>query len=282
VKNLKLAFICFSATVCLSSVQAGRLIKDRFPLVNLLSVLDTEKIQVKVAYSSPDNFTGKKLLSYPENICYLSREAAVALKKINAELNKRNYALRLHDCYRPYRASQELYEWARVGAQVPVTDQIRRWRYFNNPLLYFGFKYSPDPLSSELNILGRFRSFELLNLQLIAPAYLQNGIHYASRHASGSTVDVSLLKILHGKDGKVSFEEVPMGTEFDSFESLSDWSAQFKDPQINKNREILRQAMNSRFRPYQKEWWHWTLRGEPFRDQYFNCPVQSQITLPCR
>jgi D-alanyl-D-alanine dipeptidase len=28
------------------------------------------------------------------------------------------------------------------------------------------------------------------------------------------------------------------------------------------------------FRAYPKEWWHFTLRNEPFPDTYFDVPVQ--------
>ena len=39
---------------------------------------------------------------------------------------------------------------------------------------------------------------------------------------------------------------------------------------------LLAAAMRRRgFRGYDKEWWHFTLRGEPFPDTYFDFPVQS-------
>ena len=28
------------------------------------------------------------------------------------------------------------------------------------------------------------------------------------------------------------------------------------------------------FRPYKKEWWHFTLAGEPFPDTYFDFPIR--------
>jgi D-alanyl-D-alanine dipeptidase len=38
---------------------------------------------------------------------------------------------------------------------------------------------------------------------------------------------------------------------------------------------LLATAMHHRgFRGYDKEWWHFTLRGEPFPDTYFNFPVK--------
>ena len=42
------------------------------------------------------------------------------------------------------------------------------------------------------------------------------------------------------------------------------------------NRMILRSAMMRHgFRPYNNEWWHFTLRNEPYPDTYFDFPVRQ-------
>ena len=39
---------------------------------------------------------------------------------------------------------------------------------------------------------------------------------------------------------------------------------------------ILRKAMMRHgFKPYDCEWWHFTLNNEPYPDTYFNFPVKS-------
>ena len=44
-----------------------------------------------------------------------------------------------------------------------------------------------------------------------------------------------------------------------------------------KNRMILREAMlRHGFKPYECEWWHFTLKDEPFPDTYFNFPVATE------
>ena len=49
-------------------------------------------------------------------------------------------------------------------------------------------------------------------------------------------------------------------------------------PQARANRLLLANAMRARgFIPYSKEWWHFTLRNEPFPDSYFDFPVQLNI-----
>jgi zinc D-Ala-D-Ala dipeptidase len=86
-------------------------------------------------------------------------------------------------------------------------------------------------------------------------------------HSRGSTIDLTLAHA----DG----HELDMGTPFDFFSPKS-WPA---DPtvgaEVHKNRMLLAAAMHRHgFRGYDKEWWHFTLRGEPFPDTYFNFVVK--------
>jgi D-alanyl-D-alanine dipeptidase len=88
-----------------------------------------------------------------------------------------------------------------------------------------------------------------------------------SGHSRGSTIDLTLARA----DG----HELAMGTPFDFFSPKS-WTA---DPTISAeqhaNRMVLAAAMRRRgFRGYDKEWWHFTLRDEPFPETYFDFPVR--------
>jgi len=88
-----------------------------------------------------------------------------------------------------------------------------------------------------------------------------------SRHSSGATVDMTLAT----KDGR----ELDMGTPFDFFSPKS-WTADSSvTPEQHKNRMLLGAAMRRHgFRGYDKEWWHFTLRGEPYSGTYFDFPVR--------
>jgi zinc D-Ala-D-Ala dipeptidase len=88
-----------------------------------------------------------------------------------------------------------------------------------------------------------------------------------SGHSRGSTVDLTLARA----DGR----ELNMGTPFDFF-SLRSWhGAAGVNDEAKANRALLAAAMRRRgFRPYQREWWHFTLAGEPFPDTYFDFPVR--------
>ena len=48
------------------------------------------------------------------------------------------------------------------------------------------------------------------------------------------------------------------------------------DDQQFRNRMILRKAMlDHGFKPLDSEWWHFTLKDEPFPDTYFTFPVRE-------
>jgi D-alanyl-D-alanine dipeptidase len=88
-----------------------------------------------------------------------------------------------------------------------------------------------------------------------------------SGHSRGATIDMTLAK----DDGA----ELDMGTPFDFFSPKS-WPADpTVTPEQHANRMLLADAMRRRgFRPYDREWWHFTLRAEPFPDTYFDFPVK--------
>jgi len=89
-----------------------------------------------------------------------------------------------------------------------------------------------------------------------------------SGHSRGSTVDITLVR---RDDGR----ELDMGTPFDFFSPRSAPVDRGVSVEAQANRAVLAQAMARRsFRPYDKEWWHFTLRREPYPDTYFHMPVR--------
>jgi len=89
-----------------------------------------------------------------------------------------------------------------------------------------------------------------------------------SGHSRGSTVDLTIVNIKNGK-------ELDMGSPFDFFGTKSHYLT--KDISIvqQKNRTLLHNIMTkNNFRPYKNEWWHFTLRNEPFPTTYFNFPIE--------
>ncbi|GAA2127448.1 D-Ala-D-Ala dipeptidase VanX [Streptomyces synnematoformans] len=88
-----------------------------------------------------------------------------------------------------------------------------------------------------------------------------------SGHSRGSTVDLALYRLDTG-------ELAAMGGGHDLMDSLSHHGATGIGYAEARNREFLRSLMEDcGFSPYESEWWHYTLRDEPYPDTYFDFPV---------
>ena len=88
-----------------------------------------------------------------------------------------------------------------------------------------------------------------------------------SGHSRGSTVDLTLVDE-HGR-------ELDMGGIFDFFGELSHPDYQGVTPDQFQNRMLLREIMvSSGFVPLKEEWWHFTLKDEPYKEEYFDFEVR--------
>ncbi len=89
-----------------------------------------------------------------------------------------------------------------------------------------------------------------------------------SGHSRGSTLDLTII------DG-ITNEPLDMGSPYDFFGKES-WVDHDRLTEIQKaNRQLLQEIMlKHNFRNYAKEWWHFTLRWEPFPDTYFDFEVE--------
>ena len=213
-------------------------------------------IAVEMRYATNWNFMGHVVTGYSANKCYLTKQAASALASVQTSLSKLGLGLLVFDCYRPQRAVAEFVKWT----QDPKDQKMRTVFYPDEP--------------KEL---------------LISRGYIAS----KSGHSRGSTVDLTVIKKTPtkgrsvDKSDKLNFQEgfldcrfqkhisetsqLDMGTMFDCFSVL----ANTMNPNISKdqaaNRKILLDAMEkSGFVNYDQEWWHYTLKDEPFKDTYFD------------
>jgi D-alanyl-D-alanine dipeptidase len=89
-----------------------------------------------------------------------------------------------------------------------------------------------------------------------------------SGHSRGSTLDLTIIRL----DTK---EELDMGSGWDFFGDISGHGTDKITPQQSSNRQKLKSVMEKHgFNAYSKEWWHYTLRNEPFPDTYFDFDVE--------
>lgn len=96
----------------------------------------------------------------------------------------------------------------------------------------------------------------------------QGYIATRSGHSRGSTLDLTLVDIKTGK-------AIDMGSPYDFFGEESWVLHNELTAQQKANRMLLQTLMNKHgFIGYPKEWWHFTLANEPFKDQYFDFPIE--------
>ena len=89
-----------------------------------------------------------------------------------------------------------------------------------------------------------------------------------SGHTRGSTVDLTIVSL---KTGHI----LDLGGPYDFFGERS-W---VNYEHITKNQHAIRLMLQRRmmkygFVPYEKEWWHFTLKDEPYPDTYFDFPIE--------
>ncbi|MBE5796980.1 MAG: peptidase M15 [Clostridiales bacterium] len=185
----------------------------------------------EIRYYSSYNFVGERVDGYEAPVALLTREAAEALKLVNADMRARGLRLVIYDGYRPQRAVDHFVRWAEDLA----ADSMK-------PVFY------PEVDKREL--------FE------------KGFIARRSGHSRGSTVDLTLLDERTGR-------LLDMGGPFDFFGELSHPDYAGVTPEQHANRMLLRDAMVRRgFRPLSTEWWHFTLKDEPYPDTFFDFPVK--------
>jgi D-alanyl-D-alanine dipeptidase len=193
-----------------------------------------EGLAVDMRYFGDDNFVGARIDGYEAARCLLTRQAAAALARVQQDLAPQGFALKVFDCYRPTRAVMHFVRWAR-----DIKDVKRKADFY------------PDVDKRDLFRFG----------------YISN----RSGHSRGSTVDLTMVRLAGGQPPA----EVDMGTRFDFFGVQSWPSSRAVSAEAQANRKILASAMRrGGFYPYDREWWHFTLRGEPYRDSYFNFVVK--------
>ena len=222
---------------------------DSSQFVTLTDVVPDAILEIR--YFGTYNFVGERIDGYLEPTALLTKQAADSLKAVSGDVMAQGYRLKIYDAYRPQKGVDHFVRWSK-----DVTD-VRMKQYFY-----------PDLDKSVL--------------------FDQEYIMEKSGHTRGSTVDLTLFDMNTEK-------ELDMGGTFDWFgpeshpdfcgnpetgEFTGDNSKSAKVRSITeqqfKNRMILRQAMlRHGFKALDSEWWHFTLKDEPFPDTYFTFPVKQ-------
>jgi D-alanyl-D-alanine dipeptidase len=106
------------------------------------------------------------------------------------------------------------------------------------------------------------------------PELLEKGyVAPQSGHSRGSTVDLTLFHLATG-------ELAHMGGGHDLMDPVSHHGARGVTPVEARNRAHLRSLMEGcGFNSYEYEWWHYSLRDEPYPNTYFDFPIRATWAL---
>lgn len=226
--NFKIIFYCFILFLGLNSCTSR---EENLPESFVYVQREIPDIIVDLRYFASNNFTGRPVVGYEKPVLIMSKKATQALAKVQKELKKKGYALKVFDAYRPQRSVTSFEVWAK-----DINDTIAKAEFY------------PEVDKRDLFTLGYIAS--------------------KSGHTRGSTIDLSLVNLITGKD-------VDMGSPFDFFGTISHQDASQITVQQQANRLILKQAMlQFNFKEYQEEWWHFTLKDEPFPETYFDFVIK--------
>lgn len=208
-----------------------------------------------IRYYGPHNFLGEKVDGYLAPKCYLTREAGEALAKVQKDLLPYSLTLKIYDCYRPQRAVNHFVRWAK---EIENTKTMKEF----------------------------YPTIDKRNL------FKDGYIDSKSGHSRGSTVDLTIVPLPVPKQqdyipcqklsecylpAKQRFGDnsLDMGTGFDCFHELSNTENTNIGHQQKINRLLLKSLMEKHgFKNYDKEWWHYTLKNEPYADIYFNVVIE--------
>lgn len=209
-------------------------------------------------YAGPYNFTGKRVPGYAAKAakagCILTEAAAVALSRVQTDLLRDGYGLKVFDCYRPARAVRAFVDW--IGSPGPGRMKAA---------------FHPRVAKQKTRKLG----------------YISG----RSAHSRGSTVDLTLVKMpprpgetyrpggtLKDCTAATRFDDggLDMGTGYDCLDPRAHTKSPLVSAAALSHRRRLVAAMARHgFRNYRREWWHFTLNGEPFPKRAFDFPVTA-------
>ncbi len=193
-------------------------------------------IVVELRYLGRENFLGRPVDGYTADNCWITRPAAEQLAKVQAALRPFGLSLKVFDAYRPQSAVDHFVRWAKE----PDDEGLKRRYYPSVP-----------------------------KQRLIPEGYIAD----RSGHSRGSTIDLTIVAIA-GRSQRPVGEELDMGTPFDFFGAKSHTENPNLTAQQKANRLLLKTLMERhKFVNYPKEWWHFTLKDEPFPKTYFNFPT---------
>lgn len=111
--------LVFPLAAALTLLLQGVFYGEESPLIEVQKV--NPRIRVEVRYATADNFMKEPLYSAPR--CYLRREVAARLSRVQERLEKRGLGLKIFDGYRPLSVQKKM--WARFPVEGYVANPAK-------------------------------------------------------------------------------------------------------------------------------------------------------------
>lgn len=195
-----------------------------------------------IRYAGSNNFVGRPLPGYAAAECIVTRDVALRLKAVQAELRPRGLSLKMLDCYRPVRAIAEMLAWSQDGVETTA-----------------GRRYNPRIAKQDLFRLGYIAvrsghsTGAALDLTLVELAADNSAVFDPARDYADCTAAVAL----RAPEGSVD-----MGTGYDCSDEKAHTAAQDLTPEQRRWRsELVAVMARQGFVNYAREWWHFSLPG---------------------
>ena len=244
----------YAASPAASSPLPSRVETRRPPgFVDLKAVAPS--VAVELRYAGYHNFVGHPVPGYAAGKCLLTRPAADAIARVQRQLADFGLALKLYDCYRPQRAVDYFVEWANDPSDAAMRGEFYP-RVDKANLLRDGYVASPSSHSR-----GSTVDLTIVPLPILPQAAYTPGVPLMPCYAPAAArfADTSL----------------DMGTGYDCFDPQAHTHAPGLTAVQRANRMLLATLMDAAgFAAYPYEWWHFTLRNEPYPATCFDFPVK--------
>ncbi len=255
-------FALLAVLAAIWGVQPGFAAEDvkiSNPLIRPESFIDVQavipSVLLDIRYYGSHNFVGERIDGYNAPKCILTKPAALALNSVQRELAKFSFSLKVYDCYRPQRAVNHFVRWAKA-----VEDTRTKEEFYPTVDKRYLFR---DGYIAEKSGHSRGSTVDLTIVPLPPPQQAD--------YTPGQPLAACHLPA----DQRFKDNSIDMGTGFDCFHNLSHPENHKVHPQARLNRMFLKTLMEKYgFKNYEYEWWHFTLKDEPYPATYFDFPVE--------
>jgi D-alanyl-D-alanine dipeptidase len=236
-----------------AAVPRGTVAERPADFVSLSEVDPT--IAIELRYFGSHNFMGRPVLGYKAQKCILTRPAALALKGVQDDLRPFGLSLKAYDCYRPQRAVDTFVAWAKDFAdnkmQAEFYPRVPKDRIFREGYLL------------ERSGHSRGSTIDLTVIPVPPPS--------EEAYVDGAALrDCGLPAAERFRDNTLDF-----GTGYDCFDALANVDNPSMSIDQKVRRVMLRALMEKHgFKPYPPEWWHFTLKAEPYPETFFDFEIE--------